>query len=486
LFAKHIAPLAKKPMPIKQPFNPKPTAAIVLQVAPVLITILVWLRSCRHPFFWDTIQLASRQAQWYYDQNFKYLLLPDVIDSGHPSGFGMYLALCWQGLGQSLLVSHLAILPFVILILLGLFRLSKIFNSYLAWVFPLLVVIDPVFLGQISLVSPDVALFAFFVWGLLGIIEKRSKLLLFCSLVLAIISLRGMMAVLALYFFQVVHDQNSDWRRPAHWLRSALPFIPAGLLALAFLGYHAWAKSWVGFHSDSPWRESFTVVGFKGMLKNGFVLAWRIADYGRVFLVLAALGLAFKQFNALKSNPFFSLVLITFFIQAPHFLLFQGVSAHRYLLPFLLALHLFFFQLLIQSQLKTKIKSILLGLIMLGVASGNFWVYPMGVAQGWDSTPAHWPHFAMRKQVINYLDQQGIPLETVGTTFPEIGPLHWRDLNARQDGFSPLDLSKNEYVYYSSVMNDFSDEDRTLLFETWAQVLTLKKAGLRTILFKKP
>ncbi len=127
-----------------------------------------------------------------------------------------------------------------------------------------------------------------------------------------------------------------------------------------------------------------------------------------------------------------------------------------------------------------------LGLVMLGLASGNFWVYPMGIAQGWDSTPAHWPHFALRKEVINYLDQQGIPLEKVGTTFPEIGPLHWRDLNARQDGFSPLNLAQNEYVYFSSVMNDFSDEDRKLLFEKWTPILTLKKAGLFTILFKKP
>lgn len=473
-------------MPINQQFNPKPTVAVFLQVAPILITIVIWVRSCRHPFFWDTIQLASRQAQWYYDQHFKYLLLPDVIDSGHPSGFGMYLALCWLGFGQSLLVSHLAILLFVILILLGLFRLSKILNSHLTLFFPLLVVIDPVFLGQISLVSPDVALLALFIWGLLGVLEKRSTLVLLCSILLAIISLRGMMAVLALYFFQVVNVQYREWHKPSHWLRSTLPFIPAGILALVFLGYHTWAKSWIGFHADSPWRESFTVVGFKGMLKNGIVLAWRIIDYGRVFLVLAILGLAFKQFKALKSNPFFSLVLITLLIQVPHFLLFQGVSAHRYLLPFYLALHLLFFMLLEGSQLKIKVKSIILGIAMLGLASGNFWVYPSGIAQGWDSTPAHWPHFALRQEVIRYLDQQGIPLEKVGTTFPEIGPLHWRDLNARQDGFSPLNLAQNEYVYFSSVMNDFSDENRKLLFEKWTPVLTLKKAGLSSILFKKP
>lgn len=474
-------------MPTSQFSRYSPTLkSLLLQVLPILIVFLTWLLSRQHPFFWDTVQLSSRQAQWYYDQTFQQFLLPDEIDSGHPSGFGMYLASIWFLFGQNLLLSHAAILPFLVLSLTGIFRLSKILNSYWSKFLPLLFVLDPVFLGQISLVSPDVALLAFFIWGLIGVLEKRPMILTLCSILLACISLRGMMAVMVLYIFRVFSIEDRLWQKPKHWLQCIWPFVPAGLLALAFLLYHTWVKSWVGFHTDSPWRESFNVVGLGGMVKNAFVLGWRIVDYGRVFVLLILVILLFKRGMTNTVRPFFALVILTLVIQLPHFLLFQGVNAHRYLLPFFLALTLLFFSVLQQSQLLPLSKQRLLILAMIGLSSGNLWLYPQHIAQGWDSTPRHWPHFALRQQVVHYLDERYIPLQTVGTTFPEIGPLHWRDLSRRQDGFSPLDLQQNNYVYYSSVMNDFSDEEREMLFHKWQKVLVLKKAGLQAILFKKP
>ena len=540
------------------------TGAMLLRIAPVFILLGTWSYSCQHPFFWDTVQLASRQAQWYYDQNFHYLLLPDVIDSGHPSGFGMYLALCWKLFGQNLLVSHAAMLPWLGLLLAGLFRLGRIVEQPWGKFLPLLVVLDPVVLGQCSLVSPDVVLMALFIWGLVSIFDCRANekssttsprskhlhfdifykrstspksaeltsesstetditlpyttspksaeltsersnvcsmitaavfrprrgrtplILSICTVGLALISLRGMMAVVVLYLYQVISTPDQAWRKPRHWLRIAWPYVPSGVFALAFLLYHTYEKTWIGFHEDSPWRESFNLVGAKGMLKNVAILSWRLLDYGRVFVVLGTLVLIFTQKKLLLTNRFLPLLVIALLMQLPHFLLLQGVSAHRYLLPVFLVLHALLLVLLNQSGLQFKIKSILLTVAILGMASGNFWIYPRGIAQGWDSTPAHWPHFALRKELVQYLDQQKIPLSEVGTVFPEIGPLHWRDLNGRQNGFSALDLQQNQYVYYSSVMNDFSDEQLELLFQKWPRILEVKKAGLETILFKKP
>lgn len=462
------------------------TGAMLLRIAPVFILLGTWSYSCQHPFFWDTVQLASRQAQWYYDQNFHYLLLPDVIDSGHPSGFGMYLALCWKLFGQNLLVSHVAMLPWLGLLMVGLFRLGTLIDQPWGKFLPLLVVLDPVVLGQCALVSPDVVLMALFIWGLIGMMTKRVILIVFCTVGLALISLRGMMAVVVLYLYQVISTPDQAWRKPRHWLLTAWPYVPSGVFALAFLLYHTYEKTWIGFHEDSPWRESFNLVGAKGILKNVLILSWRLLDYGRVFVVLGALVLIFTQKKLLLTNRFLPLLVIALLMQLPHFLLLQGVSAHRYLLPVFLVLHAMLLVFLNQSGIQFKIKSILLTVAILGLACGNFWIYPRGIAQGWDSTPAHWPHFALRKELVQYLDQQKIPLSEVGTVFPEIGPLHWRDLNGRQDGFSALDLQQNQYVYYSSVMNDFSDEQLDLLFQKWPRVLEIKKAGLETILFKKP
>ena len=65
-------------------------------------------------FFWDTVQLSSKQAHFYYTNGYKDLLLPNSIDSGHPPIMGMALAFLWKIFSKSLIVSHLFIFPFLI------------------------------------------------------------------------------------------------------------------------------------------------------------------------------------------------------------------------------------------------------------------------------------------------------------------------------------------------------------------------------------
>ena len=64
-------------------------------------------------FFWDTVQLGSIHAQFYFDNNFSFFFLPENIDSGHPPTFGIYIALIWKIFGKSLVTSHFAMLPFL-------------------------------------------------------------------------------------------------------------------------------------------------------------------------------------------------------------------------------------------------------------------------------------------------------------------------------------------------------------------------------------
>ncbi|NJO86864.1 MAG: hypothetical protein HC821_02075 [Lewinella sp.] len=81
--------------------------------------LLVYFWTADFPFFWDSIQLASRQATHFYDGGG--LLLPNAIDSGHPPGFGLYLAIWWQLPGRQLWVSHLAMVPWVWMVFLPTF-----------------------------------------------------------------------------------------------------------------------------------------------------------------------------------------------------------------------------------------------------------------------------------------------------------------------------------------------------------------------------
>ena len=89
-----------------------------------LFTLLV-IGVARNPFFWDTIQYASKQGNYFYATNFQSIIVPGNIDSGHIPSLGIYLALVWKVFGKSLIVSHLAMLPFVWGIVYQSIKLSK-------------------------------------------------------------------------------------------------------------------------------------------------------------------------------------------------------------------------------------------------------------------------------------------------------------------------------------------------------------------------
>ncbi len=66
------------------------------------------------PFFWDTIQLASKHAHFFYDRGGEWAVLPPEIDSGHPPALGYYLAFLWAVFGKNLATGHWAMLPFLL------------------------------------------------------------------------------------------------------------------------------------------------------------------------------------------------------------------------------------------------------------------------------------------------------------------------------------------------------------------------------------
>lgn len=445
----------------------------------------VWLVR-EHPFFWDTIQLGSKHAHWYYEQGFRYLLLPDHIDSGHPPGFGLYLAAAWALFGKSLVVSHFAMLPFVLGIVVLLFPVGRYFSSNWAWAFPLLALANPVLAAQLVLISPDVVLVFGFLLVLYGVLYDRIAAKVLGALLMAAISTRGMMCVLVLYAFELGRLGWPNWKI---LVNKAWAYVPAGLLALAFLTYHYIEKGWIGYHANSPWAPHFEGAGWMATLRNAMVLAWRFLDYGLVFVWLA-LAIAsysvWRKAAPLKANPIresaLLFVLSTLLLSLP-FLRYQGLHAHRYLLPAMLGLQLFAFALISNSGLSGKLRQGLLALMFVGLLTGHCWIYPASVAQGWDSTLAHLPYYSLKREMIDRLDARGIPLGEVGTAFPEIGPQYLKDLSDRMDGFSPKDLETQAYILWSNIMNDFTDAELDALQAEWRTDTRLCRGSICLVLY---
>lgn len=455
----------------------------------VFFTFLTfWVRD--NAFFWDTVQLASRHAHWYFDNNFKYFFLPENMDSGHPPFFGILLALMWKLFGKTLWVSHFMILPFLIGIVYYLHRLGEYFlgkgkSIYLL----LLVTVDPVFIAQSVLVSPDVLVIFGWLMALWAIISGKRVLLFLATFLLAAISLRGMMVVFSVFLFDLYRLYNDKITWSFFW-KIFLYYLPSGLFALIFLYLHFDHTGWIGHHENSPWSPSFERVTFHGFLRNIGFIGWRLLDFGRIFLWLL-IGWGF--FKVLKSglkldNRFkeiMALVFITFAVLSPSMLLHKGLMAHRYLLPVMLSINLFTIALLFKLDIQIKFKNIIYTILFLGLATGNLWVYPKKIAQGWDSTLGHLPYYGLRIKMHDFLEKNEIPIEAVGTEFPMVASLENLDLNGRREGFHVKDFEKDNYILYTNIINEFQDEEFERLETDFEIVKEFHSGQVCMILYKR-
>ncbi|MEO6760159.1 MAG: hypothetical protein ABIO24_11950, partial [Saprospiraceae bacterium] len=165
------------------------------------------------PFFWDTVQLGSKHAHFFYENGLHWAALPPAIDSGHPPVFGFYLAILWSIFGKTLPVSHWAMLPFLLGIVALLLRLGRRFGKekWVFWLLPL-VLLDPVLAGQMTLISPDVVLVFFFLLAMDSLLGKKPWLFTLAILGLCAVSMRGMMTAGTLFVWNlgIIRIRNSE------------------------------------------------------------------------------------------------------------------------------------------------------------------------------------------------------------------------------------------------------------------------------------
>ena len=427
-------------------------------------------------FFWDTVQLGSKHAHYFYETSFQSLLLPDAIDSGHPPFYGMYLALAWTLFGKTLIISHLAMLPFLLGITWQSLKLGeKILGDWQAPLFILILKINPVMAGQSVLMSPDVVLVFFFLWALNAVFKNNFFLLSLAVFGLSLVSMRGMMAAAMLFVFQLYVSKSKVLSQPSTFFRLALPYFSGGLSALGFLVFHYIKKGWIGYHAGSEWADAFQVVDFQGFIKNCAVYIWRLIDAGHLFLWFVIVFTLYK--NRLKidfknTQNLFMLLAISIIILSPTLLIYKGLMQHRYILPIYLIVNLLGLKII--TDLKTgKLQIGFYILVYIGLLSGHFWIYPQPIATSWDTTLSHLPYYQLRKDMLQYIDNQHIHYKDIGSAYPNLSSFKYIDLSESTDSFSPLNFEKNKYIFYSNVMNDFNRKELDALQQHWKPIKTL-------------
>jgi hypothetical protein len=461
----------------------------------VLQTILTFA-VCKNAFFWDTVQLAAWHADFYYEHQFNQFWLPDVMDSGHPPIFGIYIALIWNILGKSLVASHFAMLPFLFGIAYQLYRLGKAImpNDFQAVLLPLAIV-NPILLAQSSLVSPDVVLVFCFLTSINALFRNDYKWLIIGTLGLAMTSMRGMMCVLLVFLFDMLRQNDYSI---SNFLKKILPYCASGLFGILFLGGHYLQKGWIGYFSGSSWAESFEKVSVFGFCKNLVVISWRLVDFGHLWCWLSIWLIVFLnkrnqntnnliQQNVLAIQQHLVLLLIlSIIVLTPTALIYNNLSAHRYFLPIYLILNIVAIHAILNQSWFPKNTYFVL---MIGLMAGHFWVYPQPIATGWDATLAHLPYYSMRQEILQYVDNQKINTKTVGSSFPNVQAFRFIDLkNVPQDSaFAAKNFDTNQYIFYSNVFNDFSEAEINILKRSnqWKPLKILKKGQVEVILYEK-
>lgn len=294
-----------------------------------------------------------------------------------------------------------------------------------------------------------------------------------------------------------------------------LPFLMGILLAFSFLMYHFMHKGWIGFHAGSPWSPAFERVDVMDFIKNVAVLIWRLIDFGHLFLWLIIIYGLIKLNKLFPTTRLLIALLITLLIVlTPTLLIYKSLLAHRYLMPVYVVLILLTTKII--SDLKNYKRQLMAAFIAFtGLLSGNFWVYPQPISTGWDATLAHLPYYELRREMLQFIDNQHINYTDIGTAFPNQRDFETTDLKTdlkadlkanlkadlknsekevpsvfllndkRKNTFSTYDFDKNRYIFYSNLMNDFNEAELNELKTHWHRIKSLKKGQVEVILFKK-
>lgn len=462
----------------KEKYNSKISLAILFILC-FIGTLLVQ----HHSFFWDTIQLSSKHAHWYYDNNFSHFFLPDHIDSGHPPLMGIYLAFAWKIFGRSLQVSHWAMLPFLIGLSFNLFWIYKFVLRQNILISTIITLCAAPIISQCALVSPDVILMCGFLMTINGILKEKPVSIIFGIVLLCLISMRGMMTASGIGLFYLYYTQ---FRFSLNQTKQvAIRFGPGFLLAIIFIIGHYLSKNWIGFHADSPWQPSFALADFKTACRNIGVTTWRFIDLGLIWLWGIIILISISNKDKLKSDQTLKYIFILFFtsvlLLTPTAILFYSLSAHRYFLPCYISLIISAFYLI--DNYANRFKNIFLLIAFIGLFSGNLWIYPKNVAQGWDSTLAHIPYHHVRSEMMNYLENEKISTQQIASFFPNISTFRYTDL--KEHG-SFLDANKVSapYILYSNVFN--INDTMLELLSTFKTIKTIRYGPIFMTLYNNP
>jgi hypothetical protein len=305
--------------------------------------------------------------------------------------------------------------------------------------------------------------------------------MLFCHM-------RGVMVGATIGLFDLY--RNAQWKNKITFVKTFIPYIPGLVLFAGWMLFHYQSKGWIAYHPGSPWAGCYELTDGAGFVRNCAIVVWRLLDFGHVFvwiiLFLLILPLLKKRIPAgEKFRELIFLLVASVILTLPAMLVYKMLNGHRYLIPVYYFLSLTVVYLLFATPRPAKHAKWMAALIMAGLLSGNFWVYPDKIAKGWDSSLAHLPYHHLRHEMMAYIGQHNIPVSETGSRTPNTAIIDHIDLNGDPRAFPWADLSKDQYVFYSNICNAFTDDEIDELKTQWLVEKEYRCLQVRITLYKR-
>ncbi|MBL0328390.1 MAG: hypothetical protein IPP64_02975 [Bacteroidetes bacterium] len=449
----------------------------------ILLTLLT-IFSFNIPFFWDSTFFSSLSVH-FYNNGFDGFIAPEALDTGGFPLYSTYLTWMWKCFGKTLIVSHCAMLPFMLGLLYEFFKLCKRYLEDKAIVWALILFcIEPVFLTQSMLMGYDIIIAYFFLLSLNALYSKRSILFSIALLLLCLISIRGIMLASALFMIDSIQHKKIDFVL----IRK---YIPTFLFLSFWAYYHNQQTGWLIF---SPYREDNAeelATGFM-MVRQFIYILWKILDNGRIalWLVLMFFGFVYlkkgktEAYRELMINLFLPLLMLSLFM----IFLFNPIG-HKYFLVVFILLNIAVVY-LIQQIIAKKSRIILYTLLSVCLLAGNFIIYPQRYGNAWDSSLKVISYFPLEHKMRTYIKIKQIAPETIGTQFPLTNNFHSSTLADTPD-VPYLDIETNpinsfHYFLYSNIINSGRIDDLENVKKNWVVAKEYKSGMIELILYKNP
>jgi hypothetical protein len=433
--------------------------------------------------FWDNVLFASKMGNHLWSTSIFNWYIPDSFDPGHPPMLGFLLAIVWNIFGHNLLVSHLLMIPFTV----GLFYQIHQFISYyiknnlIVFFGFLLIIADPTLFTQFVLVNPEVIQLFFFFLAINSILYNRYYLKIIGLFFLSIITYRGMMLCVGVFFFEVLNNSIINKIRSIFSKKFILSYLIGSIPAVVYIVWRLTVKGWIMGHQNT-WETQGDYVSVFGFLKNIIILIHRYLDFGRIFLIgfITFSLIKFKRKIFSKSiKQLFLLSITSVFTIIITSLITTNPFGHRYFIASYIVLNLLSFVILVKFY---KRKKLIYSILFVGLLTGNLWVYPRNIAQGWDASLAHVPYYNLRRDAIKYLDQKQIEIDSVASFFPNKTAINNIDLNGDLRSFKKFN-GNNKYVFFSNIYN-LSDSEYDELDTKYTIIKQFKNNNIYIDIYK--